>query len=96
MSGHRAKRLSLISVFVVLAACTDPASKLPHYGKVPYFSMTDSNGRQFDSKMLAQSVWILDFIYTNCPAECPRMTSKMHGIAEQVQGEDNLGLLSIS
>ena len=58
--------------------------------------MTDSKGHPFDAKMLAGSVWILDFIYTNCPAECPLMTSKMHRIAEQVQGEDNLGLLSIS
>lgn len=58
--------------------------------------MTDSNGRVFNRKMLSGSVWIVDFIYTNCRAECPRMTSKMHGIAEQVQGQDNLGLLSIS
>jgi protein SCO1/2 len=58
--------------------------------------MTDSNGHPFDRRMLSGSVWIVDFIYTNCPAECPRMTSRMHRIAEQVEGEDNLGLLSIS
>lgn len=77
-------------------ACTDPASKLPNYGQVPNFRMTDSNSQPFDRKMLSGAVWIVDFIYTNCPAECPRMTSKMHQIAEKVQGEDNVGLLSIS
>jgi protein SCO1/2 len=58
--------------------------------------MTDSNGHPFNRKMLSGAVWIVDFIYTNCPAECPRMTSKMHQIAGKVQGEDNVGLLSIS
>ncbi len=58
--------------------------------------MTDSNGHPFNRKQLSGAVWIVDFIYTNCPAECPRMTSKMHRISEQVQGEDNVGLLSIS
>lgn len=85
-----------ILAFFLLASCTDRASKLPNYGKVPNFQVTDSNGRSFDRGMLSGSVWIVDFIYTNCPAECPRMTSRMHRIAEQVEGEDNLGLLSIS
>ena len=58
--------------------------------------MTDANGQPFNRKMLGGTVWIVDFIYTNCPAACPRMTSKMHKIAEQLQGDDNVGLLSIS
>ena len=86
----------LLLLFVFFSGCTDRAAKLPNYGQVPQFTMTDSNGRPFNRNMLSGSVWIVDFIYTNCPAECPRMTSKMHRIAEQVQGEDNLGLLSIS
>lgn len=58
--------------------------------------MTDSNGRAFNRKMLEGSVWVIDFIYTNCPAACPRMTSKMHKVAEQFQGADNVAFLSIS
>ncbi len=94
--SRRCNILPFVLLFVFLSACTDPASKLPDYGKVPDFSMVDSNGHAFNRKMLSGSVWIIDFIYTNCPAECPRMTSRMHRIAEQVQGEDNVGLLSIS
>ena len=93
--SHFSLLTALIALFF-LSGCTDRASKLPNYGKVPNFQMTDSNGRPFRREMLAGSVWIVDFIYTNCPAECPRMTSRMHRISEQVEGEDNLGLLSIS
>lgn len=96
-NGLRAFRVFLpLLLLPFFAACSNRAAKLPNYGKIPDFTMTDSNGRPFHRNMLSGSVWIVDFIYTNCPAECPRMTSKMHRIAEQVEGEDNLGLLSIS
>jgi protein SCO1/2 len=85
-----------LALLLSLTACTNPASKLPNYGKVPDFSMTDSNRQPFTRKMLNGSVWVIDFIYTNCPAACPRMTSKMHKLADQLQGDDNVGLLSMS
>jgi protein SCO1 len=82
--------------FLFLTACTNPASKLPNYGKVPQFAMTDASGKPFDRRMMDGSVWVIDFIYTNCPAACPLMTSKMHRLTEQFQGTDNVSFLSIS
>jgi protein SCO1 len=58
--------------------------------------MTDANNRPFTEKDLDGKVWIVDFIYTNCPAECPRMTSKMHGLDLQTKGQADLRLLSVS
>jgi protein SCO1 len=58
--------------------------------------MTDANNRPFTEKDLDGKVWIVDFIYTNCPAECPRMTSKMHGLEKRTEGEPDLCFLSIS
>jgi protein SCO1/2 len=80
----------------VLISCSDRAAKLPDYGVVPPFTMTDSFGKSFDGSALAGKVWVADFIYTNCPAECPMMTSKMHWVAKQVRGEDDVRLVSIS
>lgn len=83
--------LALLSI-----ACTDPAAKLPNYGEVPSFTMMDSQGRAFNRPALSGKVWIADFIYTNCPAECPRMTAQMHKVEQQVRGEDDVRLVSIS
>lgn len=58
--------------------------------------MTDSQGRAFNRSTLAGKVWIADFIYTNCPAECPRMTAQMHKVERQVRGESDVQLISIS
>jgi protein SCO1 len=77
-------------------ACSDPAAKLPVYGSVPPFQLTDSYGRPFDSQQLDGKVWVVDFIYTHCPGPCPRMTSQMHRVSEQVQGERDVRLISFS
>ena len=58
--------------------------------------MTDSQGRTFNGAALLGNVWVADFIYTSCAAECPRMTAQMHKVEEQVKGQDNVRLVSIS
>ncbi|MBV9303244.1 MAG: SCO family protein [Acidobacteriaceae bacterium] len=58
--------------------------------------MTDSEGHTFDSKALEGKVWIADFIYTSCPGPCPRMTSEMHKVQQQVRGKPDVKLVSIS
>ena len=56
--------------------------------------MTDASGNTFHSSVLTGKVWVADFIYTNCPAECPMMSSKMKRLSEQVSPD--VQLISIS
>ncbi len=95
---RRAFQLFLLSLPLFLAGtgCDNRASRMPKYDTVPPFRMTDANGRPFTEKDLDGKVWIVDFIYTNCPAECPRMTSRMHQLESQINGEPEVNLLSIS
>jgi protein SCO1/2 len=86
----------LVFLFCLTAACTRPGSNLPDYGKVPDFTMTDSTGQPFSRSAIAGKVWVVDFIYTNCPAECPLMSSKMHVVAKKLQGDNDVQLISIS
>ena len=58
--------------------------------------MTDSEARPFDRASLAGKVWIADFIYTNCPAECPRMTAEMHRLTKQFHRDKDVRFVSIS
>jgi protein SCO1/2 len=81
---------------LLAAACSDPARKLPRYGAVPHFTLTDSYGRPFDSNVLKGKVWVVDFIYTNCPGPCSRMTSQMHKVEQQVSKEDDVRFVSFS
>jgi len=67
---------------LALAGC-NAASKLPSFGVVDDFQLTDQSGASFDSRTLSGRVWIADFIFTNCAGPCPRMTTEMR----RVQGE---------
>lgn len=86
--------LSLLLCWTV--ACSDPASKLPSYGIVPAFELTDSLGRPFDSGQLTGKIWVADFIYTHCPGPCPRMTSQMHSIQKKLKGDPDTRLVSFT
>jgi protein SCO1/2 len=89
-------RFVLVLLVCLFVSCTDPSAKLPNYGQVPHFMMTDSRGQSFDSASLAGKVWLVDFIYTNCPGPCPRMTSQMHSVQKQLVNDSGVRLVSIS
>lgn len=88
--------LSLFPLLLLSLACADRASKLPNYGTVPAFTMTDSQGHHFDSRELAGKVWVADFIYTNCPAACPFMSARMRSVEKAIHGKKDVQLVSIS
>ena len=88
--------LPAILLSLVAVSCSRPGSDLPDYGKVPDFHMTDSTGRPFSSSQLAGKVWVVDFIYANCPAACPMMSSKMHVVAQKLKDDSDVRIVSIS
>ncbi len=86
--------LLLLAVAGLTFSCSKPP--LPDYGLIPQFTLVDSNGKPFDSQSLHGKVWVADFIYTNCPGPCPRMTSQMHQVEQQVNGFEDVRLVSFS
>src|SRR5215471_9845109 len=63
----------------LLTGCAARAD-LPKLADVPHFALTDQTGAEFDSAKLANHVWVADFIFTNCPGPCPRMSSQMRHV----------------
>ncbi len=71
---------------LVLTGCSSD-SGLPDLGTVPAFQLTDQNGRTFDSsKELNSHIWVADFMFTNCPGPCPRMSSLMKQVQTFLTG----------
>jgi cytochrome oxidase Cu insertion factor (SCO1/SenC/PrrC family) len=56
---------------------TSETSSLPILFDAPPFSLTDENGKPFDSSQLAHQVWIADFVFTHCAGICPMMTQNL-------------------
>jgi protein SCO1/2 len=81
----------ILAACVVLAGCQKP---LKIFETVPAFELTDQRGRTFGSAQLAGHVWVADFVFTNCEASCPRMSSRMRAL--QKAGGPDLRLVSFS
>lgn len=83
------------SAFLLLAGCaSNPA--LPSFGVVPDFTLTDQTGNKFSSAALNKKVWIADFIFTNCPGPCPRMSSQMHQVQTALSSDDTVRFVSFT
>jgi len=69
-------RALILCALVALVSCArrDP---LPDLGKVDAFRLTAADGQPFDSATLDGNIWVADFIFTNCPGPCPRMSQLM-------------------
>ncbi len=49
----------------------------PLLGAAPRFQATASDGAAFDSDSLTGSVWVASFLFTRCPATCPKISASM-------------------
>ncbi|WP_435006902.1 DUF420 domain-containing protein [Tundrisphaera lichenicola] len=59
------------------------------------FRLIERSGRPVTEADLAEDVWIADFIFSRCPASCPRITAVMKGLQERLRGTD-VRLVSLS
>lgn len=66
------------------AAVVTPDEGLADLG-IPDFTLTDQDGREVTRDMLKGKVTILDFIFTHCPFACPRLTSQMTMMSNQLK-----------
>lgn len=65
----------------------------------PAFSLRDQDGQAISSSDLRGKVVILDFIYANCPNQCPLQTEKLAGVQGLVNAtpmKDTVRFVSIT
>ncbi|MEI9814809.1 MAG: SCO family protein [Acidobacteriota bacterium] len=72
---------------LLAAAGCSRAPALPELGAVEPFQLTDQSNQAFDSATLKNKVWIADFMFTTCPGPCPRMSSQMHQVQNELEGQ---------
>ena len=82
-------KLAFVALLLVALAGCSREPDLPSYGVIPDFSLTDQSGREFQSaNRLNGHVWVANFIFTNCAGPCPRMSSQMKDLVDQLQARD--------
>lgn len=71
------------------------ADQLPVISQLPAFAFTERSGSALPSDAIAGKVWVADFIFTTCQAECPLMNIEMQKIQAAFPAGD-VKLLSFS
>jgi protein SCO1 len=61
----------------------------------PDFSLIDQDGRSVDQTTLDDRITIVDFIFTNCPLQCPAMTGALWALSEDLK-DTRVQFLSLS
>ena len=73
-----------------------PLEGLQRFGAAPEFAFAERSGREVRLADLLEKVWVLDFIYTNCPDTCPLQTAQMKSLQDEFAPEKDLRLVSIT
>jgi protein SCO1 len=88
-SWHSIAKTTASLLALALMGCAAPHADLPSLGAISDFTLTDQTGASFASApMLKGHVWVADFMFTNCPGPCPRMSSQMHQVQTALAGQD--------
>ena len=69
---------------------------LPVITEVPEFSFIDRDGSTVDRETFLGQPWVVDFIFTRCPAVCPRMSQQMQRVVEAMGAETPVRFVSFS
>jgi protein SCO1/2 len=63
---------------------------------VPEFSLVERSGKAITLANLRGTIWVADFIYTNCTDTCPLQTAEMGKLQEEWNDKPGLKLVSFS
>jgi protein SCO1/2 len=70
--------------------------QLSVYGVVPTFTLTERTGRPVGRDDLRGSVWVANFVYTQCTDTCPLQSQALATVQERFREAAGLRLVSIT
>ncbi|CAM3043325.1 SCO family protein [Filibacter tadaridae] len=85
-------------IVLLLSACTPGGFKADHKYKVEPFEFTNQQNKQVSLDDLKGTVWISQFIFTNCTAACPPMMANMAKLQDLLvkEGIEDYKIVSFS
>ena len=74
----------VVLIFPMAELLRQGADPPPLLGPAPRFSLLDQQGATFESKELAGSVSIFNFVFTRCPDVCPMLSTRAAWVSEEL------------
>ncbi len=98
------KSLLLSALAVSLASCGDgpagaarsPVVTIDRYREVADFTFTNQQGEETSRDELEGKIWVANFVFTSCGAECLILSQKMAALQNRFAGRDDVAFASFS
>jgi protein SCO1/2 len=65
----------------------DPETKDSIYHQIGFFSFHNQNKEEFLRENMKGKVVLVDFFFTHCPLQCPKMTNSMKRVQQHIKDE---------
>ncbi|OEH94254.1 cytochrome c oxidase assembly protein [Bacillus solimangrovi] len=92
--------LFVLLLITILSACSNSEKTLeePNNWKVEDFTYTNQANNPVSLEDLKGTVWLADFIFTNCDTVCPPMTANMNKLQVKLkeEGMEDVRIVSFS
>ena len=71
-------------------------NKIDTYWEIGDFELTDQYGKPFSSEELEGKIWLANFVFTSCAAECPLLTQQMTLVRRNLGDRPDIAFVSFS
>ena len=88
--------LGMLLAAVSCAPAPSPPPQVRTYREVGAFTFTDQNGQSLSSSALQGKVWIANFVFTSCTAECLVLSKRMSNLEKRFAANPDVGFVSFS
>jgi protein SCO1 len=86
----------LVLAFFLAMLKARMAHRLPVYGEVAAFTLTNQNNRVVTLGDLRGQVWVADIIFTRCPGPCLKMTRQMRELQAALPSNSQARLVTLT
>lgn len=86
----------LLTALLVIRQAEASRGQLPAYRNIPTFEFVSQHDSPFGTEQFTGRISVVDFFFTRCGSQCPRMTLEMRKLYEQYDGSDKVQFVSIS
>ena len=83
-------------LFARFASRSGPEQRLPVYGQIADFGLTNQDGRAVSLADLRGRVWVADIIFTRCPGPCLKMTKQMKVLQDALPPDSPTKLVTLT
>ena len=86
----------LAFLFMQLTGHNGSGQRLPVYGQIADFALTNQNGRAVSLADLRGQAWVADIIFTRCPGPCLKMTKQMKALQDALPPDSPTKLVTLT